>query len=100
MVLCVLSLGVTIAGGLAERQSAGDRPRLYYDMYFREIIKLFWLPTTVLVIILLIMDWKTTLLILIPSWLFGGIVLKPIAEYLVIIPLAFLLSNNKNDTDI
>lgn len=88
-------MGCMISSTFAERLSIADRPLIYRDKTFVQLINLFVIPTIITLIILTIMKWKITLIILLLSLFLSGKILKPISEMLIVLPLFKLLSKDK-----
>lgn len=91
LALFFLCLGAFISASSAERSMRGDRPPIYYSESFLIIIKLFLIPALVLFVILMIMDWRVTLLATIPGVLLLNWTFRPIAEIIIITPLHKIL---------
>jgi hypothetical protein len=87
----LLLSGAVISAAFAEGNSMGDMPEIYRNYALLILIKVLWIPTIILLVILLYMNWKMTLIIWIPSWIIGGKILKKISEYVVVLPLYLLL---------
>lgn len=87
MIVFLLCLGCTVSSTFAERSSVVDRPLMYRDKTFIRLITLFVIPTVITFIILMIMNWKITLIVFVPSLFLSGKILKPISEILIILPV-------------
>lgn len=98
MVLFLLVMGGVIASTVAERQPLGARADVYISNFFVKMLTLFWIPMLVLFVVLLIMNWKITLITIVPFWLIGGPILKKISELLIIYPLYLYLQNKIKKT--
>lgn len=100
MVLCLLLMGVVIGSTLAEKQPVGARADIYSSNFFVTMLNLFWIPMLVILIVLLFINWKITLITIIPFWLLGGLILKKISEFLIIFPLyLYLERKTKNNSN-
>ena len=97
VVIFLLLMGAVVSATFAERTSKADRPPIYWDSSFMNLINLLWVPMLVVFIVLLIMNWKTTLIIAILSLLFSGILLKRISEYVIVLPLHKLLTKKDGE---
>ena len=95
LVLYLLLFGAVISGTFAEKSAMGDRPPIYYNESFMQLINLLWIPTIILLIILLIVNWKITLIVALIAWILGGRILKRVSEYLIVLPLYKLLIREK-----
>lgn len=60
------------------------------------IINLFWIPSIILFIILMFLNWKITLAVTVVG-LFGGRILKFVAEHVIVFPLHKLLIKERQD---
>ena len=95
LVLFLLITGAVISSTFAERSSKSDRPLIYYDERFMQLINLLWIPMVVLFIVLMILDWKITLIVTLIGWLLGGRILRKISEFIIILPLYKLIVKEK-----
>jgi hypothetical protein len=88
MIIFLVCTGATISSTLAERSMPSDRPMIYWNDGLIKVINLFWVPAVLLFIVLMFMDWLTTLIVTIIGVIAGRSVLKPVAEIAVVLPLA------------
>ncbi len=84
-------MGTANSGIHGVSASPADKPPIYRNNSFAELIKCFWLPWLILFIVLMILNWKVTLIILgVAIVLFYKIITR-IAEMVIVIPLSRLL---------
>ena len=95
LVLYLLLMGAVISGTFGERSLRGHRPPIYYNESFMQLINLLWIPMVIIFIILLILNWKITLITGLIAWLLGGRLLSRISEYVIVLPLYKLLMKQK-----
>ena len=95
VILFLLLMGAVISGTFAERSARSDRPPIYYNKTFMHLINLLWIPMLAIFIVLLVLNWKVTLIIGVVSWLTGGVILRRISEYVIVLPLYKLLVRKK-----
>jgi len=86
LVLFLLLMGAVISSTFAERMSGSDRPQIYWDSSFVQIINLLLIPMLILFIILIILNWQTTLIITFIG-VISGKILGIISEYIIVLPL-------------
>jgi hypothetical protein len=91
MLAFLLFAGTTISATYAKTTPEYKRPTIYWDKGFMALIHSFWVPTLVVFIILMIMNWKITLIITIPALFLASYSLQPVAEYLIVLPLNKIL---------
>ena len=91
IVIFLLFMGTVISSTLAQKAARSDRPRIYWDDSFMQLINLFVVPLVILFIVLMMMDWKITLIVTVVGMFVGGIILKPISERLIVYPLFKIL---------
>ena len=95
LVLFLLLMGAVISGTFAERSLRVDRPPIYWNDSFMQLINMLWVPAVIILIILLILNWKITLITGLLAWLLCGRLLSRIAEYAIVLPLhKFLIKQN------
>lgn len=97
LIVFLLLMGAVISGTFAERSSIIDRPPIYYNESFLQLINLLWIPMLVVFIILIFLNWKITLIVGLFSWLLCGNLLKRISEYVIVIPLYKVLARKSED---
>jgi ABC-type multidrug transport system fused ATPase/permease subunit len=88
-------MGAVISGTFAERSSKIDRPPIYYNKSFIQLINLLLIPMVILFIVLMILDWKITLIVTLIAWLLGGRILRRISEFIIVLPLYKLIIKEK-----
>jgi len=64
----------------AEKMLGSDRPPIYWHDRFMQLINLLWIPMVVLLIILLVLNWKITLIVGLIAWLLGGGILTGLRD--------------------
>ena len=95
LVLFLLLMGAVISSTFAERSSKIDRPQIYNNKSFIQLINLLWIPMVILFIVLMIFDWKITLIVSLIGWLLGGRILRRISELIIVLPLYKLIVKEK-----
>ncbi|OHB61685.1 MAG: hypothetical protein A2167_05180 [Planctomycetes bacterium RBG_13_46_10] len=95
LVLFLLLMGAVISGTFAERSSKIDRPPIYYNKSFIQLINFLLIPMVILFIVLMILDWKITLIVTLIAWLLGGRILRRISEFIIVLPLYKLIIKEK-----
>ena len=96
LVVFLLLMGAVISSTFAERMPRADRPQIYWDDSFVQIINLLLIPMLILFVILMILNWKTTLIITLIG-VIGGKILKIISEPVIVLPLYKLLYRKRED---
>jgi hypothetical protein len=94
LILFLLLMGAALSASLAKRSDRGERPQIYWNESFMNLINALMLPAVIIFIILLFYDWKTTLITSFIAWVINGfriINLVKISEYVVVLPLAKLI---------
>lgn len=91
VIIFLLFMGTVISSTLAQKAARSDRPQIYWDDSFMQLINLFVVPLVVIFIVLMVMDWKITLIVTVIGMFVGGKILKPISERLIVYPLSKIL---------
>lgn len=94
-ILFLLFLGAMSSATFAEKEDRTNRPKIYWNESFLQLINLSLWPVIILATVLLIMNWKLSLIIIIFAVILQKILLKPISEKLLIYPLYILLIKKK-----
>ena len=101
LILFFLFVGASLIGINAERAPLPDKPLLCLYPKVIKTILLFIYPSIALFIILLFMNWISTLTIIVPCLLipFTRNIIIRISSYLIIAPLHILLYKKHNHND-
>ncbi|KKR19520.1 MAG: hypothetical protein UT48_C0033G0008 [Parcubacteria group bacterium GW2011_GWE2_39_37] len=92
-ILFLLFLGAASSATSAERSAKSDRLKIYWNETFVRLINFLIWPALILALVILYMNWKLSLVIIFLALFLQGIILKPIAEKIIVLPLHLLLKN-------
>jgi len=94
LALFLLSLGASASSGLAKKAARSDRPQMYWDETFVQLIDLCIFPALILGAIIMFLNWKLSLIVILASILLLRVIVR-IVEYFIILPLYYLIVKMK-----